>query len=174
MLFQKTKSVPDEQEFIQAYDNYADALFRHCYFRVYDRERAKELVQEVFMKVWDYMREGNFVRNLRAFLYKVANNLIIDEARKKKEESLEELQETGFQPSSLDPPLQDIIEGKEMKELLQALSAEYREVILMRYIDDLSPHEIAEVLGISPDLVSVRINRGIKKVQELLGNIPSR
>lgn len=39
-----------EGEFMKAHDAYADALFRHCYFRLYDRERAKDLVQDAFMK----------------------------------------------------------------------------------------------------------------------------
>jgi RNA polymerase sigma factor (sigma-70 family) len=81
----------NEEEFVKLYDELADKLFRHCYFRVFNRERAKDLMQETFMRVWKYCNEGHEVKNLKSFLYKVANNLIIDESRKKKELYLEEL-----------------------------------------------------------------------------------
>jgi len=68
-----------EKQFIDAYDKYSEAIFRHCYYRVFDRERAKDFVQETFCKTWKYIVDGNDIENIRAFLYKTANNLIIDE-----------------------------------------------------------------------------------------------
>lgn len=82
-----------EREFTQAYEEHADALFRHCYFRVSNRERALELTQEAFMKTWDSVAQGKEINNYRAFLFRVLNNLIIDEYRKKKSTSLDALLE---------------------------------------------------------------------------------
>ena len=76
------------EAFTKAYDELSDAIFRHCWFRIGDRERAKDLMQETFTKSWQYISRGEKVDNLKAFLYRVANNLIIDEYRKKKELSL--------------------------------------------------------------------------------------
>src|SRR3989338_6887941 len=87
-----------EQQFMKAYDELSDAIFRHCYFRIGDRERAKDLMQDTFTKSWQYINQGTQVSNLRAFLYKVANNLIIDEYRKKKELSLDTMMTDGFDP----------------------------------------------------------------------------
>src|SRR3989338_4735544 len=90
-----------QDEFLQAYEAYNDAIFRYCYFRVYDRERARELSQETFMKAWEYLsRTGKKIENLRAFLYKIATNLIIDNSRQKgkKTVSLDQLHEEGFDP----------------------------------------------------------------------------
>ena len=156
------------QDFMHAYRQYADSLFRHCYFRVFNKERAEELVQDIFMKTWDYLCEGNTIQTMRPFLYKVANNLIINEARKHKEHSLEELELQGFQPVSHELPLPEIMEGKEMRALLLQVEAPYREIITMRYLDDLTPKEIAEVLGVSADVVSVRIHRGLAKLRTLV------
>ena len=82
-----------EQKFLKAYDEYSDAIFRHCYFRVSDREKAKDLTQDTFTKTWEYVLKNGEVTDLRAFLYKVANNLIIDTYRKKKEDSLDDMME---------------------------------------------------------------------------------
>jgi len=57
--------------------------------RLKDRDRALELVQECFMKVWDYAQKGSEIRELRPFLYRTLRHLIIDEYRRKKSVSLE-------------------------------------------------------------------------------------
>lgn len=160
---------PHEHNFIKAYDAYADAIFRHCYFRVFDRERAKELMQETFTRTWDYMVKGNEVKSIRTFLYKIANNLIIDHVRKKKEFSLETLQETGFEPShTTKDELHIHIDAERVIEVIGKLDEMYREPILMRYVDGLKPKEIAELLNETVNVVSVRINRGVKQLRELL------
>lgn len=44
-------------QFINAYNEYSDEIFRYCFYRVYDREKARELSQETFMKVWKYLQD---------------------------------------------------------------------------------------------------------------------
>src|SRR6185369_164461 len=97
-----------EREFLEAYDTYADALYKHCFFRVYSATRAEELVQDTFMKTWDYLAKGKDIENLRAFLYKTANNLIIDYSRKKREISLEQqlAENPGWEPTADQPTLE--------------------------------------------------------------------
>ncbi len=158
--------------FMDAYEQHADAIFRHYYFRVYSREKAQDLVQEVFMRVWDYVREGHEVRNIRAFLYKLANNVIIDEVRKKQPGSLEALREKGWEPPASGRNMEEILAGEEANDLLQQLEPSYCQVLTMRYIDDLAPREIAEILEETPDAVSVRIHRALEKVRGMIQENP--
>lgn len=160
---------PQHDDFLRAYDQYADAIFRHCYFRVYDREKAKELSQECFMKTWEYLSQGKQVDNLRAFLYRVANNLIIDSSRKKKEASLDAMMDEGFEPVGAGPDSATVAaEAGQMIALIERLDGKYRDAVRMRYLDDLSPKEIAAALGESENVISVRIHRGIKQLRELM------
>lgn len=158
-----------EQEFLAAYDQYADAIFRHCYYRVYDRERGKDLMQDTFIRAWEYLNKGEKVLNMRAFLYRVANNLIIDESRKKKEASLDKLQEEGFDPGIDETEsMHNRIEHGRVINTLKGLDESYRDILIMRYMNGLSPSEIAEVTGESANTVSVRIYRGLKQLRSLL------
>lgn len=158
-----------EREFLAAYDQYADAIFRHCYFRAFDRERGKDLMQETFMRMWGYLSKGGEVLNMRAFLYRIANNLLADEARKKKEMSLDKLQEDGFDPGLDETPMmQSKIEHSRVLRSLSRLDSSYRDMIIMRYVNELSPSEIAEVTGESANAVSVRIYRGLKQLRSSL------
>lgn len=158
-----------EKQFTDAYDTYADAIFRYCYYRVFDRDKAKDYVQETFCRTWKYIIEGNEIENIRAFLYKTANNFIIDESRKKKAVSLDNIMEKGFSPS-IDTRQKDenYLTGKEVILIINTLDEKYREAVTMRYIDDLSPKEIASITGDTEDNVSVKIHRGLQKVKKLL------
>lgn len=163
-----------EQQFLAAYDMYADAIFRHCALRLGDRELGRDLMQETFIRVWQSLKDGTKIGHMRGFLYKVANHLIIDVARRRKlrtEDSLEEMhEEHGF---DIVDPSQDPMratQGSMVIEMIERLEEPYRTAIVMRYIDGLPPRDIAELLGVSPNVVSVRVHRGLEFLSALLNN----
>lgn len=162
-----------EQLFLQAYDDYADAIFRHIALRLGDRERGKELMQDAFMKAWEYLASGKTVENLRAFLYRIANNLIIDTARRRKirtEDSLEEMHEVqGFDPPAEEEVSSGILmDGARAMQVLQKVEEPMRTAVILRFVDGLPPREIAELLGVSANVASVRIHRGVEALRSLL------
>ena len=163
-----------EDVFIQAYDDYSDALFRYCYFRVYDREKALELVQETFTKAWVYVKDNQDkeIENFRAFLYRVAKNLIIDNARRNKKRptsSLDDLREAGFDPGT-DPTgaMKNLLDNKSALTVIEQLPDKYREVVWLRYLEDMSVKEIALMLEDSENNVSVKIHRALSKLRQLI------
>lgn len=163
-----------ETEFLKAYEDYADAIYRHCFFRVFSKPLAEELTQETFMKTWQYLAKGEKVDNLRAFLYRVANNLIIDYSRKKKEERLDALLETTpeIEPSY---DVRGELEEKEFAEeviaTMENLREDEKKILMMRYLDELELKEIAEALNITINNVSVRLNRAMKALRGELDHI---
>ena len=162
-----------EQVFLAGYEAYADILFRHITFRISDREQALDILQDVFMRTWRYMSAGNEVKNLKALLYTTTHNSIIDVYRKRKpESSLDAMEEdSGFEPS-IDETKRtiDIIDGREALKLLKELPDTYRDAVQMRYIEELSLSEIAEITGESENTIAVRIHRGIAKLQTLFAH----
>src|SRR5438105_4028659 len=93
-----------EKTFKEAYDSHSGGIFRYILFKIDNREKALDLLQETYMKTWLHMSRGEKLQNIRAFLYKVASNLIIDEYRKrgKKDymtDSLDGMSEGGFEPT---------------------------------------------------------------------------
>jgi RNA polymerase sigma-70 factor (ECF subfamily) len=161
----------NEQQFLEAYDKHSDALFRYCYYRVFDREKAKDCVQEAYARTWKYMIDGNTIENIRAFLYRTANNIIIDASRKQKSSSLDTIMEKGFSPS-IDPrnKTQDYLAGKELIKLVKTLDEKYRDVIILKYVEDLSTKEISFILNETENNIYVRISRGLKKIKKILKN----
>jgi RNA polymerase sigma-70 factor (ECF subfamily) len=166
----KNMAKKPEEDFLAAFEDHSDALFRHCLVRVRDRELAKDIVQETFTKTWDYLAKGKQVEHLRAFLYRVANNLIVDSSRRKRSSSLDHLmEEDGFEVEDenvRDPA--DIPDARLAMKLLDTLDEIYRVVVVMRFIDGLSPKEIARTLNVSENVVSVRLYRGIERLKSIV------
>lgn len=158
------------EDFAAAYDEYADEIFRYCYFHCSDREIGREIMQDTFLKTWEYISKGNDVDHVRGFLYRTAKNLIINAYKKKSTVSLEAKQEeTGFDPGVDDENLaRDVIGEERAIAVLRDLEEPYREAIVLHYIEGLQPAEIAEVLGETANAVSVRLHRAVKKLRSLL------
>lgn len=168
-----------EQAFLRAFDEHADALFRHASFRVSDRERARDIVQDAFLKTWDYIAGGGTVHDYRSFLYRAVHNLIIDEYRKKRPFSLDGMLEDETSAQHMEARMavggleevQDAIDAKRdaaaVREAIHALPETYRSVLVLRYLDGLSTREIAKALEVSENVVSVRIHRAVAKLKQL-------
>ncbi|MEY2665018.1 MAG: hypothetical protein RLZZ480_123 [Candidatus Parcubacteria bacterium] len=180
-LSRKTNDKGEDHEarFLKAFEEYNDALFRHAFLRVSSREKAIDLVHDTFTKVWTYLRGGYEIETFRPFLYKVLNNLIIDEYRRRKESSLDALLELdGVDEGSFDElsestveALAATIDGKKAFLLLEELPDQYREVILLRFVDQLGPREISELIEETENVVSVRIHRGLKMLRQKIENL---
>ena len=161
-----------EEKFMEAYESYNDAIFRYCLIQTSNREKALDLTQDTFTKTWEYLAAGKQVDQIRAFLYKVATNLIIDDRRKKKAFSLDALTEEGFDITDTHEDVGEKVsaafDGARAREALLLLEPKYRDVLTMRYVDDLSIEEIATATESTSNAVSVRIHRALEKLRSLV------
>lgn len=163
-----------EQAFLRSYKENSDALFRFCLIRLSDRELAKDLLQDVLMRAWQYLQKGNSVSDMRAFLFSVARNAIIDEYRRRKHTaavSLDFLQEDGFDVRSGEDVLAAVNTAQDSARILARLSVlpeKYREAVYLHYIEGMSLGEVAKITGESVNNISVRIHRGLEKLRQIL------
>lgn len=157
-----------EEKYIQACDENANALFRYSLFKVSDRDLAKDLVQETFLRAWNHVAGGGTVDNFKAFFYRILGNIIIDQYRKKKTVSLDSLTDAGFDIRVDEGGrVADMIDGKMAIEVIQRIPEKYREVIFMKYVQDMTNQEIAAFLKETENSISVKLHRGIKKIKEI-------
>jgi len=165
-----------EKILLDSYNAHSDEIFRFILFKLSDRERAKDILQDVFMRMWLYISKNAKIENTRAFLYKTAGNAVIDEYRRRdrresKDESLETLSEFGYDPGFDDIDLLvDKIDGGQAMELIKELPEAYAETLFLRYAENKSISEIAEITDRSDNAISVQLNRGVKKLKEIIRN----
>ena len=165
---ERLMNMAERESFIATYDAHSDALFRFAFFAVHDRELAKDLVADTFTKVWEYIAKGNSADNIRALCYCTLRNLVIDHFRKRKSFSLDALTEAGFDPAG-DDGRRDVERAEDdrvLKKAIAELPAVFREVVVLRHVEGYTPKEIAEALGITQSLVSVRLFRGIALLKQ--------
>lgn len=156
-------------DFEKLFEEYSDVIFRFCLYKTSDRQTAHDLTQDTFLRLWKAMNSGGqAIEKPKQYLYQIARNLVIDHYKKTKSVSLDALQEEGYDPQETSVSSADLLaEISLLKKAIEDLEADYREVIYMRFVEGLGIEEIAETLNISTNLVSVRINRGRKKLQAL-------
>jgi RNA polymerase sigma-70 factor (ECF subfamily) len=168
----------DPEAYSKVYDLYADRIYRFVFFKVSSREEAQDLTSEVFLKTWQYITSGKDILNLNAYLYRVARNLVIDHYRKasQKEVSFDALaggldsldQEESLKVEQA-KALEDKLQMEKIEDKLMGLKDEYREVIILRYVDDLSISEIAAIVEKKKGAVRVILFRALNALRELMG-----
>lgn len=173
MLNQIPQTLQREQTLLTtAHLNYGKKLSAYAFFKVHNRETSEDLVQDTFAKTWNYLIKGRKIKMMKAFLYHILNNLIVDEYRKHKIISLEALLAKGFEPSIDDSRrLFDILDEKTtlllILLLIQRIPEKYRKVIRMRYAQDMSIKEMSLITGQSKSVIAVQLHRGLEKLRLL-------
>jgi RNA polymerase sigma-70 factor, ECF subfamily len=178
LLFRVKKK--DKNAFIEAYDLYADDIYRFAFFKISNAEEAKDLTSAVFLKVWNYAQSQGLdeSKSLRAFIYKTARNLIVDYYRQLRENECRlDVVENGVAAMLADEKQNLELQAEILSDMdlvrggLAKLKDEYREIILMRFVDELSFAEIAEVTGKTTGSVRVQTFRALQALKDLLEEI---
>lgn len=154
--------------FIESFSEYGDAIFRFCMVKVSNVELAEDMTQEVFTRYWQYLRDGKEMTNTRSFLYTIANNMAKDWYKKKKADSLDEKLESGYSPKDTNASPEAVASYQEILNTIEDMEQKDKEVLLLKHVEGLDPKDIAEVLGETANVISVRINRATKRLQQKL------
>lgn len=151
----------------QLFETYYDSIYQYIYYLTNNREAADDFVQETFIR---YGRMQS-VENPKAALYRIARNLVYDYARRKKLLQWVPLLGDQYKDTALLPE-EIAVKGEEVAALYEALRGlrlNYREVIVLRYIEECSVAETAKLLGLSEVQVKNYTARGLKQLRERLG-----
>lgn len=152
----------------EAHHDYNVGLNKRASFKLSDKILGQDLVQDTFLKTWKYLLKGGKIDLMKAFLYHVLNDLIVDEYRKKKPVSLDFLIKQGFQPSVDDvPKLIDKLDGKSAILLIKQLPFKYQKIMYMRFVEDMTLKEMSEENGQSKNTNAVQIHRGTKMIKDI-------
>lgn len=153
----------------EAHLAYEKKLNQYAFFKVNDHSTSDDLVQNTFMKTWAYLVKGGNIVLMKAFLYHILNDLIVDEYRKHKTVSLDSLLEKGFEPNIDDQPesLSNVFDIRSAIFLIQRLPEKFQKIMRMRYVQGLSLKEMSILLGQTKNTIAVQAHRGLIKLKQL-------
>ncbi len=162
----------DASAFKQLHQAYWERIRRFLTFKLPRTEDVDETASEVFLRAWEYMTSQP-VHNVTGFFYRIAKNLVADFYRK------------GDQTTPLTPAIEDklsapgsLVKELEIKETaehvyeqMHKVREEYRDILLLRYQDEMSIEEIAEILNKTPNSVRVQLFRAREALKKKVENL---
>lgn len=169
------RACTDEAAFTELYTIYIEQIFPFVMKRVGHRETCEDIVSDVFRKVFLHLRAFNPKKSsFRTWIFRIATNTVIDHYRVNRNErkpSFVDRDELALYPSDDDSP-HDLVLAEDQKASIRScltqLPKRDEEVLTLRYIQDLSNQEIADILEISPNHVGVLLHRALKKMKGIL------
>jgi len=172
-LVKKAKT-RDPDAFGMLYDEYVDQIFRYVYYKVGNLTESQDLTGQTFLKAFENidsyeMRDVAF----SSWLYRIAHNLVVDFFRR---ESKRESVPIDDQPPTASPsgnPVELVLADLESERLYKAmhkLTHNQREVLVLKFIDNLSNTQVAEIMGISVGAVKSTQKRGLLALNRILSN----
>lgn len=150
-------------DYLKYYNQFRDKIFTFIYYRVYsDKEIAEDLTSEVFLKALKNFESFDASQSFQAWIYRIAKNHIINFYEKKKALPLEmaATKTVDYAAENNSKYEADLVmtEIKRMKD-------DYREVLLLKFVDELTNEEIANVLGKDNGTVRTRISRALSELR---------
>ena len=159
-----------KEEFLRIYDILAPKVYRHVLFRVNSKELTEDITSQTFLRTWQYLIEAKKpIKNFRAFIYRVANNLIVDYYRQRSREPIllehDELKKIIKSTKTVDTNHEESL--KKIFNGLDKLSSEQKNILILRYIDGLGIKKIAKITNKSRDNIYVIIHRALKDLKNI-------
>ncbi len=162
----------EKRSFEEVYRDHFKPVYNYIYMQLLDRETAEDIVSDAFMKAFRaYDTFSPSVSSEKTWLFRIARNLLIDfyrRAGRSKEFNPgdEVLEAASYNDKELAAIEDDT--NRVVYQVLSYLREEEREILLMRYIREMSNPEIAQETGLSPKSVSERIRRILAKCRKIM------
>jgi len=160
----------DVEAFGQLYIIHIERIYRYVFYRIKDKMTAEDIVEDVFLRAWKAIgtcrgKEQTF----SSWLYRIAHNLVIDSFRKKKK-ILSAEGEISKRVVIPEVEIEAEERRQELLELLDCLSENQRQVIILKFIDGLDNREIAEIMDKREGAIRVLQMRALAKLRKVLGS----
>lgn len=151
-----------------------DQLYRYCYFKLHNREAAEDITQEAFLRLWEkgYYRDTG---KTMQYLYVIARNLCVDAYRRRRFEvpcapsDLPGMEDSSGGEWSADSFFPDrLATALTLREALNSLDEEDRELMLLRFVNEVPIRTISEIMGLSRFAIYRRTQKALKQLEALL------
>lgn len=159
----------DRNAFGEIYRQYLRRIYRFVYYFLGDSNLAEDLSQDTFIRAWRALPNFREERGtLQAFLFAIARNLVIDYQRKRKATALDDKVLAIRSEENVEGEYVVKEERKKAKAALARLAPDEKEVVLLRFFEELSYKEIAQITKENEGAVRVKVFRILKKLREYL------
>lgn len=139
---------------------YYRQIFRYCLWHTADRQTAEDAAQEVFLRLVRHLEAVRRSSRLRPYLYKIAANVCADLYRAKKAEELPE------DLVYIERDFEAVEDEWDFQQMIRTLPPEQRDVLILRFSQDLTLRETAKILEIPLRTAQSRLRSALKKLEK--------
>jgi len=157
-----------KQEFSAIYDKYIDKIYRFVFLKVSSQEVAEDLTSDTFLRGWEsYKSNKDKVQNYQSFLYKIANNLVIDYYRFKGKVKIVSTEDRKIADPKANIEKKATLSSDmdNIKIVLADMSEDYQNVIIWHYLDGIPINDIAQIMDKSEEATRVLLHRALKTLR---------
>lgn len=172
ILFTKFKE-GDDDAFIFFYELYLNDLYSYGISLGCEKEVVKDLVQDIFIKIYNKQKDFFSVNHLKYFLFRSLKNQLYNFYKSKAVTSKTDISDDILNFSITTTVLDNIIDAEEsiaikkkIEDLLSKLTPRQKEVIYLRYMQNMEYDEISEIMGITPHATRKLVSRSLKKMRD--------
>lgn len=164
----------DHDSFAELYDIFIDPIYRYVFYRVKSVD-AEDLVETVFLKVWENIKQYKPQKKMfSAWVFRIAHNLVVDYYRASKDGLMDELSvQLPDQDREHNPikKTQDVLSKEVLKQAISKLKRQYQDIIIYKFINDLSNKELVDVFEKSEGSLRILQFRALKALKKELKNM---
>ncbi|MFW0862386.1 MAG: RNA polymerase sigma factor [Candidatus Komeilibacteria bacterium] len=158
----------NKEAFGTLYNKYINKIYRFAFYKTSSKELAEDIASQSFLKLWEKIAQGGPIQSVQALLYQIARNLIIDHYRSKYNTEVPLEFELDSQAVHIDEKIHSKIDNELLRPAVMKLKEEYREVVVLRYIEELSISEIAKIVDKSNGNVRTLTHRALAELKKIL------
>jgi len=156
------------EDFLRYYEGYKNKIFNYFWYRTgFDQELAEDLTSEVFLKAFEKKNHFDPSKSFGPWIFTIAHNHLVNFYKGQKIRIDFEALKNVFRQKEFLKGVEDKIEIEKLMELIKGLPEYYKEILTLRYIDQLEIKEIAEFLNKEEGTVRVAIHRALKELASL-------
>jgi len=160
----------ETEAFGMLYERHAAAIYRYLYAHLGSHPDAEDLTSEVFLRVWKFLPKYHH-RGVpfRAFLFRIAHNALVDHYRRRRNKAEPFHEEVSPSTDDQDGPVESLLskmDRLELSRLLAGLRNDYRTVLVLRFLSQLSPAETAVAMQRSTGAVRVLQHRALAALRK--------
>ena len=161
----------DEEALGELYDEYAPLIYAYLYRRVQDTQIAEDLTGEVFVRMLQAIQAERFWHtSFRAWLYRIAHNLLVDHYRKQPPTPMLTLDERLVaDQDDLDSAVAERLSHQRLRSAISRLTSDQQQVLALRFGEQLTAREVSEVMGKSVSAIEALQHRGLAALRRILG-----
>ena len=161
----------DSEAFGKIYNIYVDKIYRFVFLKTSSKEESEDITGQTFYKVVEYISDSEKqIENLQAFLYRVARNLVADFYKKANIQTLEmtpKIEETLPDEQVIpEKRIDQKLELEKVKLALKELNDDYKDAIILYYIEELPVREMAQIMDRTEGAVRVLIHRALEALRD--------